>query len=516
MPKKYLSIRNKLTLLLMTTSTLAVLVACSVFYVMVLSQFKLEYRASLENLITITGENCKVSLLFDVPEDATVILRSLQNRDSIISVHLYDKNDTLFAVYARDAQKHSIPPPQSLLFTSDSTPPLRIEKNIFMEDDSFIGRIILEDNQLGIAKTKETALFILTVVIIIAILISFFLAFFLRNIISRPLETLTTTAKRLAKEDYSAIDDIAVSSTDEIGTLSSAFIEMGHHLQTSRHELENHNRTLELRVTERTQQLLKTVSDLKQSQAQLVHSEKMAALGVLVAGVAHDINNNINFISSIIPSVGKLTKELLEYVEARPDAWSEDQNAQEIYQDILGLLESAEEGVRRTSSIVNDLSTFSHPCSGNFVLADIHAEIETILRFLQVELKERVTIVKEFAPEFPPILCLPDELAQVFTNILLNASHAIPNKGTITITTWLQDKIAHIRFRDTGAGIDEEVLPKIFDPFFTTKPVGKGTGLGLSISYSVLKNHHGDIQVRSQVGEGTDVVLFFPGAGGDL
>jgi two-component system NtrC family sensor kinase len=178
--------------------------------------------------------------------------------------------------------------------------------------------------------------------------------------------------------------------------------------------------------------------------------------------------------------------------------------------DILDMLEESHEGASRVKKIVQDLKDFSHAGGDDdWQWANLHTGLESTLNIVNNEIKYKAHVVKEFG-EIPEVKCLPHQLNQVFMNLLVNAAHAIDNDGVITVRTGTANDHVWVEVSDTGQGIAPEHLSKIFDPFFTTKPVGKGTGLGLSVSYSIIKKHHGEIQLDSRVGEGTTFRVVLP------
>ena len=177
-----------------------------------------------------------------------------------------------------------------------------------------------------------------------------------------------------------------------------------------------------------------------------------------------------------------------------------------ILNDVPNLIKESRQGTNRIKNIVIDLKNFAHPGKVDFELADITKNIESTLNVVWNELKYKATIQKDYG-ELQPVRCIPQQLNQVFMNILLNASHAIKVKGEITIKTRQQNGHVEITFHDTGCGIPKENISKIFDPFFTTKEVGKGTGLGLNVAYNIVKKHNGTIDVTSKVGEGTTFTI---------
>jgi len=255
--------------------------------------------------------------------------------------------------------------------------------------------------------------------------------------------------------------------------------------------------------------------ELQRAQVQLIQSEKLASLGQLVAGIAHEINNPINFIASGLPSLRRDLGKLSELVpeEAR------DAKIRKVEARVQRLLDAIEEGASRTSEIVTNLRTFSRLDEAEFKPANVHQALDTTLMLLTSELRNGVTIERRYG-DLPQVSCFISELNQVFMNVFVNALHAMPDGGTLTITTSQPDP-DHVRISiaDTGGGIPDSVQQKIFDPFFTTKPVGSGTGLGLSISHGIVQKHHGVMGFTTTLGEGTDFHVTLPvdqtRAGGD-
>lgn len=272
--------------------------------------------------------------------------------------------------------------------------------------------------------------------------------------------------------------------------------------------------------------LEKAYQDLKTTQAQVLHTEKMASIGQLAAGVAHEINNPIGFVTSNINTLGKYHDRLHNYMNEQDKILFHgiDPKLQEkinqlrsvmkidhILADSGKLIGETLDGTERVRKIVMDLKTFSRTDQGELQDADLIACIESAINIVWNELKYKITLEREFDP-IPPIKCYPQQLNQVFVNLLVNASHAIPEKGHVTIAVQSQKDHIVIVFSDTGEGIPKEHLDHIFEPFFTTKEVGKGTGLGLSISYDIIKKHHGEISVTSEVGKGTSFSILLPRA----
>ncbi|MDH5366255.1 MAG: response regulator [Cyclobacteriaceae bacterium] len=286
--------------------------------------------------------------------------------------------------------------------------------------------------------------------------------------------------------------------------------------------------TLAYRTYERKQtedELKETNMELKATHSQLLLSEKMASIGQLTAGVAHEINNPINFVYAGINALDTNYKEfksiITKYEQVIPDestkkVYEEIQELknmldyEELKLDIETLIEDIREGAMRTTEIVKGLRNFSRLDEAESKLADIHEGIDSTLTLLNNSIRGRVEIVKKYDNAIPPIYCFPGQLNQVFMNILTNATQAIEGKGNIIITTSLLPNEVSISIKDDGVGIQDEVKSKIFDPFFTTKDVGKGTGLGLSITYSIIQKHKGSVEVISEPNKGTEILIKIP------
>lgn len=284
-------------------------------------------------------------------------------------------------------------------------------------------------------------------------------------------------------------------------------------------------RTTELRNT--NQQLEKAMRELKNAQVQLVNAEKMASLGQLTAGIAHEINNPINFVaSSIIPLRQDLNdlEQLIAYYDSKLNEWLDESKQKTIsdyktktdfeftLQELKSLIDGVEEGANRTAEIVLGLKTFSRLDESESNVANVHDLLDSTLIVLRNLTKDKVHIQKHFVSYMPSIRCFPGKLNQVFSNIIVNAIQAMANTEypEIAITTELKGEVLLIRIKDSGPGIPNEIKSKIFDPFFTTKEVGKGTGLGLSIVYSIINEHGGQLDVASEVGVGTEFIITLP------
>jgi len=283
----------------------------------------------------------------------------------------------------------------------------------------------------------------------------------------------------------------------------------------------------EAALTQSHQQLAQQHQQLLTTQTQLVQSEKMAGLGTLVAGVAHEINNPVNFIHSGTQNVETYLQELQDFIfRIAGDNASATlrQNFAERFERLFTFLKTITTGSSRIRVLVSDLRTFSRLDEAEKKAVHIAEGIASTLRLIQTEYKKHVEFQCDFQAN-PVIECWPAQLNQVFMNIMVNACQAIvtqhkhaaaPVRGQLTIRTALQGAHVAIQFQDTGCGMAKDVQEKMFEPFYTTKPPGEGTGLGMSISYGIIEKHQGNILVDSQLNEGTTITVLLPLNGKDL
>jgi signal transduction histidine kinase len=247
----------------------------------------------------------------------------------------------------------------------------------------------------------------------------------------------------------------------------------------------------------------------------------MASIGVLAAGVAHEINNPVGFVNSNLHSLQRYTRDLFRMLDAyeqvtlsASDRQRIERIRQEIDPDFLrddldSLLAESLDGLDRVKRIVLDMKEFSRIDSGERQQASLETGLDSTINLVWNEIKYKAELIKDYA-NVPPIECIPSQLNQVFMNLLINAAHAIEGHGRITVRTGYSDTHTWVEIEDTGKGIAPEHLSRIYEPFFTTKPVGQGTGLGLSLSYGIVQRHGGSIEVSSTVGVGTVFRLVLP------
>jgi two-component system NtrC family sensor kinase len=390
--------------------------------------------------------------------------------------------------------------------------PIRTQKQSFSREDlgkvagysnpdvsyETIGEVIvnlsLDNLRREISKSQTTSILLTLMVVITAIII---MAAFVR-VITRPVDSLVEVAEKISRGDMSK--KVEVIWQDEIGQLAESFNRMIESLKRSQEEVENYNRTLEEKIMERTK-------ELEGAQAQLIQSEKMAAIGQLSAGVAHELNNPLGGILGY-------SQFALEKIEAKElcELTPKDIESYKRY------LRDIETQSKRCKAIVQNLLRFSRTSQIiEFNELDINTVLEETLTFLDHQLMmNQITLRKVYDNNIPKLQGNLGQLQQVFTNIVLNAMHASRPGSSIVVGSRFLPSLGEfagaveVSIADEGTGISEENLKKIFEPFFTTKEIGKGTGLGLSVSYGIIKEHGGEIKVKSKLGAGTTFTIILP------
>ncbi len=291
-------------------------------------------------------------------------------------------------------------------------------------------------------------------------------------------------------------------------------------------------RAMQKRLGQRSWELAKAYRNLKSSQAQLVQSEKMASLGQMVAGVAHEINTPLGYVRSNLESAqdffGQL-RDLFELYETlvatltseEPDPGELEEQLQlagemsealrevELFDSVAEVFKDSLYGVDQIAELVMSLKNFSRLDQAHTDNVNLNECLDSALVIAKNVIKHKAVVKKQYA-ELPPLRCSPSQLNQVFLNLFTNAAQAIEGQGVLSIKTWVEPDWIHVSIQDSGKGMTREVMKKIFDPFYTTKPVGEGTGLGLSISYKIVQQHQGRIRVNSEPGKGTRFVISLP------
>lgn len=367
-----------------------------------------------------------------------------------------------------------------------------------------------EEMILGLGASKQAARAVLKNVNLAFFSVVGFVVFLLiilslviSKVVLKPIYDVLTA---IEKSDYSkGLVEVPESNNTELGLLAKSFNKLSRRTYDSQKALQENVKELEL-----------ANSEIKEAQTRLVHAAKMASLGQLVAGVAHELNNPIGFIYSNMTHLREYSEKLialLDVAETDPKRLPKAKEEAEldfIKKDLPKLIASCEDGARRTRDIVIGLRNFSRLEESSIKEVDIHEGLSKTLELLSGELKNRIKVVKDFG-DIPKIMAYPGELNQVFMNILSNATQAIEGEGEIRVATKkVKGKMVEISIQDSGKGMNKETVEKVFDPFFTTKTLGNGTGLGLSISYGVIQKHGGEILVDSEIGKGTTFRILLP------
>ena len=309
-------------------------------------------------------------------------------------------------------------------------------------------------------------------------------------------QTYTSLVEALTAS-FDTIRKLHLEMEDKVDQRTSELLENNLRISSRHQHLEIANRRLEY-----------SLETLQATQSQMVQTEKMAAMGQLVAGVAHEVNNTVNFVSGALPLLRRLAISLWETTANTAGTkakWPEE------LEDIISLIDNMGQGTDRTMGIVRDLQDFARTEGSELQYFSPHEGLDSTLAILLPQYKsKRINIIREYHPQLPMIVCFASQLNQVFMNILKNSVQAIPDNGWIRIATTPGPDTVTITITDNGTGIEPHLLPKIFDPFFTTKPVGQGTGLGLSICYQIIRRHDGTISARNTIEGGTEFTIVLP------
>lgn len=410
--------------------------------------------------------------------------------------------------------------------------------SVFMVPNSYWKLVIVRPLSATVATANQIAWFLTWTLAGAALVVAVVAYLLLQQGVVRPLRQLGTVMERvaalIASRRYIELKrhKLGVRRRDELGLLANNFDELLNRVVENEGALATVNQELERKVDLRTAELSQTLDRLKASQAQLVQSEKMASLGQMVAGVAHEINTPLGYVKNNLLIAQDLTGQLLDchsktaaLVSMLDDPGASqgdlDRVAVEMQGAIAGLggVDLKEDltsiyadslfGLEQIGELVVNLRNFSRLDEARVKDVQLHECIESALTIARNVLKNKVDVVRQFS-ELPPVACSPAQINQVLLNLFTNAAHAIDERGILTVSTRQAGNRVVVGVRDTGRGIPSDVLPRIFDPFFTTKRIGEGTGLGLSIAYQIIHAHGGTIHVESTVGVGTVFEIELP------
>jgi signal transduction histidine kinase len=418
-------------------------------------------------------------------------------------------------------------------FDSDSDGVLDVAEDIAVAGMPF-GRVEIGLSTGGLADMLSSARQRMAIIAMMEMGLVALFSFALGTYLTRGLAKLQLASQHIAAGELSYRIDLR--GNDELAETARSFNEMSRQLEAGESrrelaeaELARYQEHLEHLVTARTAELsqvnaslLETNHQLADAHSQLLESERMSAIGQLAAGVAHEINNPVAFVTSNMNSLDGYLQQLFELTEASAGVEAElpdharkkmatlrrDMDVEFLKTDALTLIAENKNGLARVTNIVRDLQDFACVGETEWQPYDLHRGLESTLNLIQGRIAN-AQLVKEFGP-LPEVECLPSEINRVFMNLLLNAAQAILGQGQITLKTGVHNGIVYVSISDSGCGISPVNLSRVFDPFFTDKPIGQGTGLGLSLSYGIVQRHHGRIEVESELGRGSTFRVWLP------
>lgn len=563
MIKPFLSSRKSFATKLVTLLIVTMICLSALFDWQLINIHKKNYRESYGthglSLVRMLAHSIRLAVFFENEEEITVPVQGLMLQEDVIEVVVWGKGGQVLLQKTKDPSgrlriKAKSEETEAVMaeldknqhLTQETTKsflhwyqislvtPSSIEANWYTvgeepeDTKEVVGYVAVAMSKEFFEQEVQPILLQTGVSVLIFLFIGILATFFIIRHATSPLRDLMLLIRKSSG---------VTVSTDDLTIITESYGSMIEDLEKSFVTITELNDALEAKVEKRTLLLTKaneklslgqkelqesnvlltaTLSQLRDTQDQLVQKEKLAAIGQIVAGVAHEINNSTNFISAAVPSLYRYLADVKEiftgYEKLKKTRDTKEVKEELEFHELFGfidqLMKNIEEGTRRTTRIVMDLRTFSRQDAETFTLSDLHAVIDSMINYLDKNLVEHIEIIRNYG-SIPHVFCLPGRISQVFLNIMQNALQAMNGEGQLIIKTYYEKKHIHIIFTDTGCGIACNDIAKIFDPFFTTKEVGKGTGLGLGISHSIIRQHRGIIKVHSNEGKGSvfEVVL---------
>jgi signal transduction histidine kinase len=533
-----LPIRAKLQGIVVLTCTAALLVVSTALSFYARATLLRSKAQELETAAQMVGFNSAAALTFRDSKAAEAILDALRANENVIIACTYDLDGRVFANYTRTSPAIQCPAPPSLQEGS-----YMISGRLFLFHKVVLkeqaqGTIFIESDLQDVNRQIDRFLGIVLLVLLASMGLALLLASVLQRIVSGPIRQLAATA--LTVDDH---QDYSIRAqklgNDEVGALVDAFNAMLDHIQQRDIELLHAQKDLERRVEQRTAHLNVLIEDNKKMEMDLRHAQKLEAVGSLAAGIAHEINTPIQFvsdnthflrdafraISGVVARYENISAEIIKGSLSRQaidEAVAEREKVdwEFLRDEIPKAIDQTIEGLKQVATIVRAMKDFSHVDHRGIAAADLNQAIESTLIVARNELKYVADVNCDYG-QLSPVFCNLGDLNQVFLNLLVNAAHAIGDadkpagsKGRIGVRTRQDGEFVEVAISDSGTGIPEEIREKIFDPFFTTKEVGKGTGQGLSIARSiVVKKHGGTLTFETELGHGTTFYVRLPVSG---